>query len=115
MQWFTEVMELFFISMELIKTSNLYFVWIFGHNKGWPAGPPCLSVTLSGLEYAKRSHVYTTAVLCTLLTPLCWSFCERTLEARDISILHGHLDHRMFPRSPGSPRSCSEIAFKGSC
>lgn len=39
MQWFTEVMELFFISMELIKTSNLYFVWIFGHNKGWPAAP----------------------------------------------------------------------------
>lgn len=66
MQWFTEVMELFFISMELIKTLNLYFVWIFGHNKGWPACPSCLSVTLSDLEYAKRSRVYTTPVLFTL-------------------------------------------------
>uniref|UniRef100_A0A8C6GYC8 Uncharacterized protein n=1 Tax=Mus spicilegus TaxID=10103 RepID=A0A8C6GYC8_MUSSI len=68
MQWFTEVMELFFISMELIKTLNLYFVWIFGHNKGWPAGLSCLSVTLSDLEYAKRSRVYTTQ-FCSWVTP----------------------------------------------
>lgn len=32
MRWFTEFMELFLSVWELIKTLNLYFVYIFEHN-----------------------------------------------------------------------------------
>uniref|UniRef100_A0A8C8UI03 Uncharacterized protein n=1 Tax=Peromyscus maniculatus bairdii TaxID=230844 RepID=A0A8C8UI03_PERMB len=94
MQWFTEFMELFFISMRLIKTLKFILSGSLSTTKTGQQVPASVSDPAWPRRCQKKPCLHHT------------SFVHPAETTPDLS-MKGHLRLRMF--LPGSPRSCSEV------
>lgn len=116
MQWFTEFMELFFISMRLIKTLKFILSGSLSTTKTGQQVPASVSDPAWPRRCQKKPCLHHTSFVHPAeTTPDLSMKGHLRLRMFLFFIFHDHLDHRMFPRSPGSPRSCSEVVPMGSC